>query len=92
MLMNTTSNCLILVSALASGFALAQLSPVETPPAGQRQATVSPVEQYRVMDTAMIPVKNAKDTATAFENTLNELGAQGWRVRTGAGNYIILAR
>ena len=91
MLMNTSYKLLILVSALASGFALAQLSPVEAPPA-RRQATVSPVEQYRVMDTAMIPVKSAKDTATAFENTLNELGAEGWRVRTGAGNYIILAR
>jgi hypothetical protein len=90
--MKTSYKCLILACALASGFALAQLSPVERPPAAQRQATVSPAEQYRVMDTAMIPVKNAKDTATAFENTLNELGAEGWRVRAGAGNYIILAR
>jgi hypothetical protein len=76
---------------MASGFALAQLSSVETPPAA-RQSTVSPVEQYRVIDTSMLPVKSAKDASLGLENALNELGAQGWRVRTGAGTLIVLAR
>ena len=89
--MKTTCKSVFLAFALASGFSLAQLSSVETPPAS-RQTMVTPAEQYRVMDTTMVPVKNAKDTSTAFENMLNELGAAGWRVRAGAGNYIILAR
>jgi hypothetical protein len=54
--------------------------------------TNSPVEQYRVLDTALIPVKNAKDASAALENALNELGAEGWRVRTGVGNFLVLAR
>jgi hypothetical protein len=49
------------------------------------------VEQYRVIDTSLIPVKNARDASGALENALNELGAQGWRVRTGAGNFLVLA-
>lgn len=83
---------IIFLLVVASGIALAQLSSVEAPPGAQRQTTVSPAEQYFVVDTTMIPVKNVKDARTAFENSLNELGAQGWRVRAGAGNFIILAR
>ena len=89
--MNTCRLPIFIVLTLASGLALAQLSPVETPP-GPRQMTNSPVEQYRVLDTSLIPVKNAKDASAALENALNELGAQGWRVRTGAGSFLVLAR
>src|SRR4051794_5837539 len=87
--MNTCRIPIFVVLALASGLALAQLSPVETAP-GARQLTNSPVEQYRVIDTALIPAKNAKDASSALENALNELGAQGWRVRTGAGTLLVL--
>jgi hypothetical protein len=89
--MNTCRLPIFLVLTLASGLALAQLSPVETQPS-PRQLTNSPVEQYRVIDTSLIPVKNAKDASVALENALNELGAQGWRVRTGAGSFLVLAR
>jgi hypothetical protein len=89
--MNTCRTLVFAALMLASGIALAQLSPVEAPPT-VRQMTNSPVEQYRVIDTSLIPVKNIKDGATALENALNELGAQGWRVRSGAGNFLVLAR
>ena len=82
---------LLTLAMMASGFALAQLSSVETPPAA-RQATASPVEEYRVLDISMLPVKAPKDTSLAVENALNELGAQGWRVRAGTGTMIVLAR
>jgi hypothetical protein len=88
--MNMCRLPLFIILTLASGLALAQLSPVETSPV-PRQITNSPVEQYRVLDTSLIPVKNAKDASAALENALNELGAQGWRVRTGAGNFLVLA-
>jgi hypothetical protein len=89
--MNTCRTLIFAVLTLASGITLAQLSSVETPPAA-RQMTISPVEQYRVLDTSLIPVKNFKDASTALEVALNELGAQGWRVRSGAGNFLVLAR
>ena len=89
--MNTCRLPLFIILTLASGLALAQLSPVESAPV-PRQITNSPVEQYRVLDTSLIPVKNAKDASAALENALNELGAQGWRVRTGAGNFLVLAQ
>lgn len=89
--MNTCRTLIFVTLTLVSGFTLAQLSPVEAPPTA-RQMTNSPVEQYRVLDTALIPVKNAKDASAALENALNELGAEGWRVRTGVGNFLVLAR
>ena len=89
--MNTCRTLVFVALTLVSGLTLAQLSPVEVPPAA-RQMTNSPVEQYRVLDTALIPVKNAKDASAALENALNELGAEGWRVRTGVGSFLVLAR
>jgi hypothetical protein len=89
--MNSPRKFLVFIIFIVSGMALAQLNSVEAPPA-QRLTTTSPVEQYRVIDPAMIPAKNVKDAPTAIENALNDLGAQGWRVRAGAGNYVILAR
>jgi hypothetical protein len=82
---------LLTLLMMASGFALAQLSSVETPPVA-RQTTVSPAEEYLVLDTSMLPVKVPKDTSLAVQNALNELGAQGWRVRAGTGTLVVLAR
>jgi hypothetical protein len=89
--MNTPRSFLMLVLIAVSGIALSQLQSVESPPS-PRLTTTSPVEQYRIIDPATIPVHNAKDATTALENTLNDLGSQGWRVRTGSGTLIILAR
>src|SRR5512144_57187 len=58
--MNTCRTLIFAALTLASGITLAQLTPVEAPPAA-RQMTNSPVEQYRVLDTSLIPVKNVKD-------------------------------
>ena len=90
-IMKPYRTALLTLVMMASGFALAQLSSVETPPVA-RQTTASPAEEYRVIDTSMIPVKAPKDTALGVENVLNELGAQGWRVRAGAGTLVVLAR
>jgi hypothetical protein len=89
--MNPYRTALLTLAVTASGFALAQLSSLETPPAA-RQTTASPAEEYRVLDVSMLPVKAPKDTSLAVENALNELGAQGWRVRAGTGTMLVLAK
>ena len=42
-------------------------------------------EQYRV-----ISVQSGENPAV-LQTQLNELGAQGWKVRSGVGNWLVLA-
>lgn len=44
-----------------------------------------PQEQYIVINVVF------GESPTAFQAQLNELGSQGWRVRTTVGQWIILA-
>ncbi len=49
------------------------------------------IEQYKVLDLNRLQV-NGGNPGAALEVTLNALGAEGWRVRAGNTNMIILAR
>jgi hypothetical protein len=53
------------------------------------QAQVKPaVEEYRLVGIGQYP----DEQIPAHEKKLNQLGADGWRVRVAAGNVVILAR
>jgi hypothetical protein len=49
---------------------------------GQRSASK---EQYQVLNVAL------GQNPAAFQTQLNDLGDQGWKVRTSIGNWIVLA-
>ncbi|HET6409195.1 MAG TPA: hypothetical protein VFG14_15005 [Chthoniobacteraceae bacterium] len=49
---------------------------------GQRAAQR---EQYRVITVA------AGENPAVLQTQLNELGAEGWKVRSGVGNWLVLA-
>jgi hypothetical protein len=50
---------------------------------GQRPAV--PKEQYKLVSVS------AGQPFTQIESQLNNLGDQGWKVRAGVGNWIVLA-
>ena len=58
----------------------------------QRAGVAPQIEQYRVLDTSRLVVPNAQAGPATLEVALNELAAEGWRVRTSVGNTIIFAR
>lgn len=91
--MKTSSYVLILVVAVVSMslLALTQVSSVEIP-TGMEPTLVGQREQYRVLDTSRLMVPNAQAGAATLETALNEMAAQGWRVRASVGNTVILAR
>lgn len=90
--MQTTTPSLI-ATAVILGLSLyaGQLASVEVNPE-QRAGAAPQVEQYRVLDTSRLVVPNVQADPATLEVALNELAAQGWRVRTSVGNTIIFSR
>ncbi len=75
------SAAFITVPALAPRTTTAQ----ETPKA----VTVAGAEQYRIISLNTV---NNETSGQRMEELLNRLAADGWRVRTGVGVAIVLAR
>ena len=82
---------------LLFGFILLALSSLA--PLSQAQQTdpvrvvITPTQiQYRVLDLAHIAPGTNLSSAQTLEQILNELGAQGWKVVTTSGSFIILSR
>lgn len=86
-----TSSLFLIAVVLATTFAAGHLISVENP-APAAPLSPSALEQYRVIDANRIPVASARVAPATLEQVLNELGAEGWRVRTAMGTSIILAR
>jgi hypothetical protein len=89
--MNTPQKTLLAVLAITAALALGRLESVE-PTRTVTTITAPAVEQYRVLDASQIPIANRQNAPSTLENVLNELAADGWRVRTTMGSTIILAR
>lgn len=89
--MKTPQKLMLVVLAVTAALAMSRLESVEVVQPFPT-VTAPPPEQYRVIDTSTIPVANRQSGPGTLENVLNQLGAEGWRVRTTMGSTIILAK
>jgi hypothetical protein len=90
--MKTPQTMPFVLLAVTAVLLLGRVGSGEAPRPATTTVIASPTEQYRVIDASQIPIANRQNAPGTLETVLNELGADGWRVRTAMGSSIILAR
>ena len=84
--MRTARTLTCLMALLGAALATAALFTFSSLRPSQAQAAVPGAEQYIVVDLMKF------GTSLLFEQELNRLGADGWKVRAGAMGAVILAK
>ena len=85
------------VAAIIVGVVLLKGPLIHAQTADSQQVPVSVVvnntpRQYRVIDITQIPNGNNLTFPRTLENTLNEMGSQGWKLVAATGNLLIMMR